>query len=98
MDLLDLVEAFPHKDAIPHLIEALDLTIKSPDALVSAVNRQASPLLRQRAGSLLRAMTGALVPIEDPQAWRRFWANQTEQATTGGLRVHCVNGQACILE
>ncbi len=76
MDLLDLVEAFPHKGAIPHLIEALDLTIKSPDALVSAVNRQASPLLRQRAGMLLRAMTGALVPIEDPQAWRRFWAKE----------------------
>ena len=76
MDLLDLVEAFPHKSAIPKLIEALDLTIRAPDALVSAVNKQASPLLRQRAGALLRAMTGALVPIEDPQAWRMFWAKE----------------------
>lgn len=76
MDLLDLVEAFPHKSAIPKLIEALDLNIKSPDALVSAVNKKASPLLRQRAGQLLRAMTGALVPIEDPQGWRDFWAKE----------------------
>jgi hypothetical protein len=76
MDLMDLVEAYPHKSAIPKLIEALDLTIKSPDALVSAVNKKASPLLRQRAGQLLRAMTGALVPIEDPQAWREFWAKE----------------------
>jgi hypothetical protein len=79
MDLMDLVEAFPHKSAIPKLIEALDLTIKSPDALVSAVNKQASPLLRQRAGGILRAMTGALVPIEDPQAWRVFWGREQDK-------------------
>ena len=78
MDLLDLVEAYPHRSAIPSLIEALDLTIKSPDALVSAVNNKASPLLRQRAGQLLRAMTGALVPIEDPNAWREFWAKEQD--------------------
>jgi len=76
MDLLDLVEAYPHRSAIPHLIEALDLTIKNPDALTSAVNKRASPLLRQRAGTLLRAMTGALVSIEDAQAWREFWAKE----------------------
>lgn len=76
MDLLDLVAIYPRKSAIPKLIEALDLTITSPDALVSAVNQKASPLLRQRAGQLLRAMTGALVPIEDPNAWREFWAKE----------------------
>lgn len=78
MDLLDLVQAFPHRAAIPYLIEALDLTIKNPDALISAVNKRASPLLRQRAGGLLRAMTGALVPIEDAQAWREFWAKEQD--------------------
>lgn len=77
MDLLDLVEAYPHKSVIPFLIEALDLSVKSPDALVSAINKQASPLLRERAGLLLRAITGALVPIDDVQAWREFW--QAEQ-------------------
>jgi len=95
MDLLDLVEAYPHKIAIPRLIEALDLTIKNPDALVSAVNKRASPLLRQRAGTLLRAMTGALVPIEDPQAWREFWVKEQKnivvprrlaKTTPGGTR------------
>lgn len=73
MDLVDLVEAYPSKAAIPYLIEALDLD-RPADELVAAVNRRASPLLRQRAGALLRAMTGALVPIEDAPAWRAFWA------------------------
>lgn len=78
MDLLDLVEAFPDKAAIPTLIRALDLEQRSPDALVSAVNKRASPMLRDRAGGLLRAMTGALVPIDDPAAWRTFWQREQD--------------------
>ncbi|MCK5941806.1 MAG: HEAT repeat domain-containing protein, partial [Planctomycetes bacterium] len=78
MDLVDMVEAFPSKSAIPYLIEALDLE-RPHDELVEAVNKQASPLLRQRAGGLLRAMTGALVPIEDAQAWRAFWAQEGDR-------------------
>jgi len=77
MDLVDLVEAYPSKAAIPHLIEALDLD-RPVDELVAAVNQRASPLLRQRAGSVLRAMTGALVPIEDAQAWREFWVAEKD--------------------
>ncbi len=76
MDLLDVVEAFPRKDAIPTLIAALDLEIRSPDALVAAVNERASPLLRDRAATLLRAMTGALLPADDPAAWREFWQRE----------------------
>lgn len=96
MDLLDLVEEWPSKAAIPHLIEALDLSIREPDALVSAVNRRASPLLRERAGSLLKALTGALVPIDDVDAWRAFWAkeqhnivvpNQLRKPDSGETRV-----------
>lgn len=95
MDLLDLVEAYPDKDAIPMLIDALDLTIKSPDALVTAINKRASPLLRERASGLLRAMTGALVPGDDPVAWRQFWEREKERLVvpatlqrerTGGTR------------
>ncbi|MEC8251708.1 MAG: VWA domain-containing protein, partial [Planctomycetota bacterium] len=77
MDLVDLVEAYPSKQAIPYLIEALDLD-RPVDQLVAAVNQRASPLLRHRAGALLRAMTGALVPIEDAQAWRDFWAAEQD--------------------
>lgn len=73
MDLLDLVAAFPHKAAIPTLIRALDLEVRSPDALVSAINKRASPLLRERAAGLLRGMTGALIPGDDPVKWREFW-------------------------
>ena len=95
MDLVDLVEAYPTKAAIPYLIEALDLD-RPVDQLVAAVNQRASPLLRQRAGGLLRAMTGALVPIEDAQAWRDFWARERDnievpqplrKAATKGTRV-----------
>lgn len=76
MELLDLLEAFPRKAAIPTLIAALDLEVHSPDALVSAINKRASPILRERAGSLLRAMTGALIPADDPAAWQEFWRRE----------------------
>lgn len=78
MDLLDLVEAFPHRDAVPVLIDALDLSLKAPDALVTAVNKRASPLLRQRAAALLRSMTGAILAADDPAAWRTFWEKEQE--------------------
>lgn len=78
MDLLDLVEAYPDKRAIPALIRALDLESRSPDALVAAVNERASPRLRERAGSLLRAMTGAIIPVTDVAAWTQFWREEKE--------------------
>jgi hypothetical protein len=77
MDLVDLVEARPSKAAIPFLIDALELE-RRPDQLVAAVNGRASPLLRQRAGGLLRRITGALVPLEDAAAWRAFWAREQD--------------------
>jgi len=78
MDLLDLVEQWPHRDAVPVLIDALELSLKSPDALVTAVNKRASPLLRQRAAALLRSMTGAILAADDPAAWRKFWEKEGE--------------------
>ena len=78
MDLLDLVQAFPNKDAIPMLISALDLEQKTTHALVDAVNKRASPLLRDRAVTLLRAMTGALIANNDAAAWRAFWMREQD--------------------
>jgi hypothetical protein len=97
MDLLDVVEAFPKKEAVPLLIAALDLEARSPDALVAAVNKRASPLLRERAGALLRAMTGALIPAGDAAAWREFWqreqANITVPARLATTREHITRAQ-----
>jgi hypothetical protein len=77
MDLLDLVDMYPHKAAIPVLIEALDLQAKTPDALVEAINKRASPLLRERAATLLRQMTGAMIQ-EDARAWKEFWEREKD--------------------
>lgn len=74
MELLDLVEASPCWAAIEPLIAHLERVVQRPDALVDAVNKRASPMLRQRLGSLLQRLTGALVPAEEPQKWRAFWA------------------------
>jgi hypothetical protein len=71
MELLDLVEAFPHKAAIPLLIELLARKAKR-DLLVDTVNSQASPRLRSRTVMLLRGMAGALIG-DDADAWRAFW-------------------------
>ena len=78
MDLLDLVEAFPHKAAIPTLLQALD-DQGVFDPLLGAVNRQALPQRRERALGLLRAMTGALIPGDDPKLWRQFWLREEER-------------------
>lgn len=75
MDLLDLVEAFPHKAAIPTLLAVLDGK-GAVDELVGAVNRQAHPQRRDRAIGLLRAMTGALIPGDEPKLWREFWQRE----------------------
>jgi hypothetical protein len=79
MDLLDVVEAWPRKDMVPLLIGALDLEVKSPDALVTAINKRASPLLREKAASLLRAMTGAILLGDEPKEWRDFWATEHDK-------------------
>ncbi|MBM3974898.1 MAG: VWA domain-containing protein [Planctomycetes bacterium] len=79
MDLLDLVEAFPRKAHVPLLIDALTGAARAPDKLVGAVNKSASPLLRQRLVELLRAMTGAIVAGDTAPGWREFWAREGER-------------------
>lgn len=79
MELLDLVEQWPERDSIPMLIDALEVAVRTPDALTSAVNERASPILRDRAAGLLRRMTGALVPGDDPAAWRAFWQREGDR-------------------
>ncbi len=74
MDLLDFVEEFPHAAAVPPLIELLDRRLD--DALEAAVNRDASPLLKNRAHECLRGLTGAILPIDQPEQWREFWARE----------------------
>ena len=79
MDLLDLVEAFPRKAHVPLLIDALEGAARAPDKLVGAVNKRASPLLRQRLVETLRAMTGAIVAGDTAAGWREFWAREGER-------------------
>ncbi|MFM1872300.1 MAG: von Willebrand factor type domain, partial [Planctomycetota bacterium] len=76
MDLLDLVEEFPHKVAVPLLIEALDIANRPPDRLVRTVNQKASPRRKQRVVELLRRTTGSLLAPEDVDGWRRFWRDE----------------------
>lgn len=78
MDLLELAEKFPKKEMIPSLIEALQRASAEPDKLVATVNARASLQLRDRAAGLLKAMTGALIADDDPQAWRAFWKREQD--------------------
>jgi hypothetical protein len=78
MDLLDLIAAHPHKEAIPTLIHALELAAAPADPLLRAVNKRASPMLRDKAGLLLRGMTGALIAPEDVAGWRKFWEREKD--------------------
>lgn len=76
MELVALVEEFPCKEAIPELIGVLERAALPPDKLVETVNKNASPLLRERTGNALRGLTGALIPAEQPKAWREFWERE----------------------
>jgi hypothetical protein len=78
MDLLALVEAFPTKQAVPVLIEALDVRRDIKDPLLLAVNRRASPQRRDKALLLLRGLTGALFGAE-PGPWRKFWEEEKDR-------------------
>ncbi len=75
MDLLDFVETFPHVSAVPPLIEVLDRQAQ-PTSLEAVVNRSASPLLKRRAHECLRGLTGAILPIDQPEEWRAFWGRE----------------------
>jgi hypothetical protein len=79
MDLLDLLEHYPTKAAVPALIELLGAGAVSHDPVLLAVNRRASPLRAEKAHELLRGMTGALLPAGDVAAWRRFWRDESER-------------------
>ncbi|MBK8101120.1 MAG: VWA domain-containing protein [Planctomycetes bacterium] len=76
MELVALVEEFPCKEAIPELISVLERAALPPDKLVETVNKNASPLLRERAWNALRGLTGALIAADEPKAWREFWERE----------------------
>lgn len=76
MDLLSLIEAFPQKAAIPSLIDLLRSRSSADDSLVTAINKDASPLLRDRAFNCLRGMTGAIYTIDQHKQWREFWLQE----------------------
>lgn len=78
MELVDLAERYPSKAAIPELIAVLERTTVQPDRLVELVNRDASPRLRARAHEVLRGLTGALIPADQPRVWREFWQSERE--------------------
>jgi hypothetical protein len=78
MDLIALIEAFPQKAAIPELIAVLERSRAEPDKLLAAVNKRAPPLLRERAYAALRALTGAILPIDKPGEWRAFWLQEKD--------------------
>src|SRR5712671_1353952 len=78
MDLVALVEEFPCKAAIPALIAVLARANDTADKLVAAVNRRASPLLRERAWQVLCSLTGAIIPADKTSEWREFWLHEQD--------------------
>lgn len=79
MDLVELVSEFPQKSAIPYLIDLLRTRSTGDDPLVSAVNKNASPLLRDRAWTCLKGMTGAIYSAEQYREWRQFWLAEQDR-------------------
>ena len=76
--LVTLAERNPALESIPLMIRVLEGS-PSDDPLVQAINAKASPFLKQRAWRTLCRLTGALLPEDDPAAWRRFWEDQKDE-------------------
>ena len=77
MALVGLAAEYPNRGVISPLIDLLDPGIE--DALVRAVNEQASPRLRQHAWETLCQLTGARLPLDEPEAWREFWESEKDR-------------------
>lgn len=76
MELLDLVERYPVRAAIPAMISVLERNAGEEDELVTLVNKNASGRLRNRAHECLRGLTGAIVPGDSAEEWRAFWERE----------------------
>jgi hypothetical protein len=77
MALVGLAAEYPNRGVISPLIDLLESVID--DELVRAVNEHASPRLRQEAWSTLCALTGAILPADQPEAWREFWEAEKDR-------------------
>jgi hypothetical protein len=84
MELVDLVAAFPRKEAIPCLIDLLQVHGTGDDPLVLLVNENATPLLRDRACTCLHRMTGAVFAADQHRQWREFWLQERDRIVVPG--------------
>jgi hypothetical protein len=96
VEIVDLVARQPIRPAVPRLIDLLEEGAGAPRRLR---DDGFAPVVRQRALSALRRITGALLPGDEAGAWREFWAaegpdielvarpapNASEAATSGGF-------------
>lgn len=69
--LVDFLATFRYQDSVPGLIGLLerlntDPSLSRADKLTAA--------MAQRVNDVLQAMTGAILPKDDPAQWRKFWA------------------------
>ena len=76
MELVDLVERYPVRAAIPAMISVLERSSGKQDELVALVNKNASGRLRSRAHECLRGLTGAIAPGDSAEDWRAFWERE----------------------
>jgi hypothetical protein len=78
MTIVSLLEQHPIKATVPELIRVLARDAET-DKLANAVNANATPLLKHRAWEALCAMTGTILPADQPAAWREFWERERDR-------------------
>jgi HEAT repeat protein len=83
MALVRFLDDFRTPEAVPALIGVLERFRDRPDDVKSG---KLSGLLQFQAHELLVAMTGAMFPADQPDAWRRFWEAQGAQLVVTGKR------------
>ncbi|MEE2886694.1 MAG: VWA domain-containing protein, partial [Planctomycetota bacterium] len=71
--LVDFLETFRYPGSVPVLIALLERL--NTDSTLSRPNKL-SAAMPQRVNHVLKTMTGAIVPKDDPAQWREFWAKE----------------------
>ena len=70
--IVEMCAQLRSRDAIPALVGVLDRIRKADDP-------RAFGFLRERTHTVLRSLTGAILPADDPDAWQAFWESEKDK-------------------
>lgn len=80
LEAIAFAESWPYREVVPILILTLERAgHPERDQLLAKVGRRSSLRVRRRAWQALQRIVGTLIPEDDPDGWREFWAREGDR-------------------